>query len=153
MKPIRGLIAQHPFLTGMAEEHLNILSHYAQELVFEDHDYIFHQGDTANRFYLINSGRVQVSSGSLPDGLIEIETLGTGDVLGWSWLIEPHTWQFNAQAAGPVRAIFFYGTPLLAQCEEHPALGFELMRRMAAITVRRLQKIREKLLVQSGTAS
>ena len=27
-----------------------------------------------------------------------IETLEAGDVLGWSWLFEPHRWHFDAHA-------------------------------------------------------
>ena len=149
MKPICSLIAQHPFLAELDPAHLAILSDYAMERTFEDGECIFSQGDTANRFYLINSGRVCITSRDTNETTVEIESLGEGDVLGWSWLFEPRQWQFDAHAVGVTKTIFFYGTPLLVQLEENPAMGYELMKRMANVTIRRLQSTREKLLSRS----
>jgi hypothetical protein len=43
-------------------------------------------------------------------------------------------------------AIFFYATPLREECESDHELGYELMKRMAEVMVRRLQATRWKLL-------
>ncbi|MEO7933587.1 MAG: cyclic nucleotide-binding domain-containing protein [Chthoniobacterales bacterium] len=145
MKPIRSSIAQHPFLAELAPEHLDLLSDFAMQRTFADGELILKQGDLANRFYLINTGHVLISSRGSSGNPAEIETLGAGDVLGWSWLFEPRLWQFDARAVGETETIFFYATLLLAQLEENTALGCELLRRMAAVTIRRLQKTRERL--------
>lgn len=149
MNPVRSLIAKHPFLADLDSDSLDALSKFAMERIFENGTLIFEQGDTASRFYLINSGNVLVSSEARSGEKVEIEMLGAGDVLGWSWLFEPFQWQFDAQAVGETETIFFYATPLLAYLEENPALGYELMRRVAAITIRRLQKTREKLVARA----
>ncbi len=151
MKPICSLIAQHPFLAELDPAHLAVLSDYAMERTFADGELIFQQGDTANRFYLINSGSVRITSRDTTGTPVEIESVGQGDVLGWSWLFEPRQWQFDAHAVGETKTYFFYGTPLLVQLEENPAMGYELMKRMAAVTIRRLQNTREKLLSRSAT--
>jgi hypothetical protein len=44
-----------------------------------------------------------------------------------------------------VQAIFFYGTWLRDRCEAEPALGYELMKRTAALVIRRLQATRQEL--------
>jgi CRP/FNR family transcriptional regulator, cyclic AMP receptor protein len=67
-------------------------------------------------------------------------------VLGWSWLFPPYTWNFTARALTPVRAIFFYGTWLRERCDVEPELGYELMRRTAAVLMRRLQATRQQLI-------
>ncbi len=145
MKPIRSLIAQHPFLAELNPAYLDILSDYAMERTFQDGERIFKEGDIANSFYLINSGHVRVTSSQSNGTPVEIQLIGTGDVLGWSWLFEPRLWQFDAASVGETKTYFFYATPLLAQLEENTAMGYEMMTRMAAVTIRRLQETREKL--------
>ena len=69
-----------------------------------------------------------------------------GEVCGWSWLFPPYHWHFDARAVEPTEAIFFYGTRLREQCENDHDLGYELMKRMASVIIRRLQTTRRHLL-------
>jgi CRP-like cAMP-binding protein len=79
-------------------------------------------------------------------GQAVIQIIGAGEVLGWSWLFPPYLWHFNARAMEATDAIFFYATPLREECESDHELGYELMKRMAEVMVRRLQATRWKLL-------
>src|SRR5262249_1903185 len=76
-----------------------------------------------------------------------IETIASGDLLGWSWMFPPYTWQFTARAVEPTVAIFFYGTILREYCEKDHSLGYELLNRLSAVMVKRLQPARKKMLV------
>ena len=67
-------------------------------------------------------------------------------MLGWSWLFPPYYWHFDARAIEPTDAVFFYGTRLREQSEEDPAFGYELMKRVAAIVIKRLQTTRMQVL-------
>ena len=83
-----------------------------------------------------------------------IDTIGAGDLLGWSWMFSPYTWQFTARASKPTTAIFFYGTILREYCERDHSLGYELLKRMAAVMTRRLQAARQKMLdLRAGNIS
>lgn len=108
-------------------------------------EFIFREGDPANRFYLIHSGTVALESRT-NDGPRVVQTIGPGDVLGWSWLFPPYFWHFDARAVEPVEAVFFYATPLRAECEADHELGYELLSRMAQIVITRLQATRRQLL-------
>jgi len=66
--------------------------------------------------------------------------------LGWSWMCSPYTWQFTARATAPTTAIFFYGTIVREYCERDHSLGYELLKRMTAIMVRRMQAARQKMM-------
>ena len=46
----------------------------------------------------------------------------------------------------PVKGIFFYGAWLREYCEQDHDLGYELMKRMAEVVIRRLQSTRQQLL-------
>ncbi len=141
------LIAGHPFLKGLSQQHLlAILAEYAMAADFKKDELIFREGDPANRFYLIRQGQVELETEIKDRGRMLIQTIGPGDVLGWSWLFEPYYWHFDARAVSPVKAIFFYGTPLRQRCEEDHHLGYELMKRVAEVVIKRLQGARKHLI-------
>jgi CRP/FNR family cyclic AMP-dependent transcriptional regulator len=144
------LISEHPFLRGLSSEHLSILTDCAMFSEFTEDQLIFSEGDPANRFYLILEGKVTLESHVRDSGTVPIQTIGAGDVLGWSWLFPPYHWHFDARALEPTRAIFFYGTRLREKCDQDHALGYELMKRTAEVVIKRLQATRRQLLDVSG---
>jgi len=112
---------------------------------FEAGKVIFAEGETANRFYLIETGKVVLESRGKQNELVTIEVIGSGDLLGWSWLFPPYVWHFGARAVEPTDAIFFYGTVLREYCDADPSLGFELFKRMGEVMTKRLQSARSRL--------
>lgn len=148
MQAIEPIIADHPFLRGLSPEHLEILADCAMQTQFEPNQMIFHEGEVANRFYLILEGKVALESSARDGGAVSIETIGPAEVLGWSWLFPPYYWHFDARAVEPTRAIFFYGTRLRERCEDDHDLGYELIKRTAQVLMQRLQATRRQLLEQ-----
>jgi hypothetical protein len=65
--------------------------------------------------------------------------------LGWSWLFPPYYWHFDARVLEPTTAIFFQGTRLRIQCDEDHDFGYELIKRLASVAIRRLQAAREEM--------
>jgi CRP/FNR family transcriptional regulator, cyclic AMP receptor protein len=144
-------VALHPFLAGMNRTQLALLSKCAIAVHFKKGQTILPEGELANRFYLIESGKVVLESGEKSGNPLIIETIGAGDLLGWSWMFPPYVWNFTARAIEPTDAIFFYGTILREYCERDPSFGYELFKRMAPVMLRRLQAARQKmLLIQAG---
>jgi len=139
-------VALHPFLAGINRAQLALLTDCAMVVRFAPGETIFREGELANRFYLIESGKVTLESSGAQSDPVVIDTIGAGDLLGWSWMFPPYVWHFTARAAEPVTAIFFYGTILREYCERDRALGYELFKRMGAVMIKRLQAAREKLL-------
>ena len=148
---LEAQVAAHPFFIGMSAHYIRLLSDCALATRFEKDQVIFHAGETANRFYLIESGKVVLESaadaGSAP---VIIDTIAAGDLLGWSWIFPPFIWHFTARAVQPTSSIFFYGTILREYCEKDPKLGYELFKRMSEVMMRRLQRARTELLEAMG---
>jgi CRP/FNR family cyclic AMP-dependent transcriptional regulator len=138
-------IAAHPFLVGINAHHIRLLADCAMRSHFEAGQVVFREGETANRFYLIEHGKVALESSTLGEA-VRIDEIGDGDLLGWSWLFPPYAWHFTARALEDTTAIFFYGTVLRNYCEKDHSLGFELFKRMSVVMLRRLQGARQKLL-------
>ncbi len=140
----------HPFVRGMSTDSFVTLAACAMPMSFEAGQLIFREGEIANRFYLLLDGQVQLEADVTDRPGVPVDKISAGDVLGWSWLFPPYTWNFTASAVTPVKAIFFYGTWLRERCEANPALGYELMKRTAALVIRRLQATRQQLVRASA---
>lgn len=143
---IEATIAGHPFLAGLSPHHLRLLSDCAMPARFTPGELVFKEGDAANRFYLIQKGKVALECYANEKGEALIQIISSGDVLGWSWLFPPYCWHFNARALEPTEAIFIYANPLRGECESDHELGYELFKRMAEVMLARLQATRRQLL-------
>jgi CRP-like cAMP-binding protein len=143
------IISGHPFLQGLNPHQMRILRDCAMFIRFKPGELIFREGDPANRFYLIIKGKVALESHVRDSGTMSIQTVDEGEVLGWSWLFPPYYWHFDARAVAPTEAVFFYGTPLREECENDHELGYELIKRLSEVMIKRLQATRH-LLVETA---
>ena len=139
-------VGLHPFLAGMNPAHLALLTDCAIPVQFRKGQTILREGEMANRFYLVESGKIVLESGEGFGDPVVVETIGAGDLLGWSWMFPPYVWNFTARAIESTRAIFFYGTILREYCERDHSLGYELFKRMTPVMTKRLQAARHKML-------
>jgi len=146
MPSLAEAIVAHPFAADMKPEHLKKLVGVAMFKQFERDQVVFREGEPANRFYLICRGKIALECRSGGPSVPVVQFIGEGEVLGWSWLFPPYYWHFDARAVEATSAIFFYGTRLRDQSEEDPAFGHELMKRVAAVVIKRLQVVRLQLL-------
>jgi len=144
MNKLEERIVHHSFLRSLSPDNVQIMLKNATEKEFKPGEIILKQGEPANRFFLIDSGRVVIEAGK-SDGKT-VQTLDAGDVLGWSWLFPPFSWHFTARALTPTKCTVLDGGHLLVTAEENHEFGYELMRLVAQIGIERLQATREKML-------
>jgi CRP/FNR family cyclic AMP-dependent transcriptional regulator len=153
MRGIDSMLAEVPLLAGLEPDSLELLAGCASNARFEEGDILFRQGDEADVFFVLRHGSVALELFAAPRGGMTIETISSGEVIGWSWLFPPHRWQFDARALSQVRATAFDGACLRGKCEEDPALGYDLMKRFAQVMLERLQWTRLRLLDVYGRDS
>ena len=142
-------LAGHPFLHRMAREHLAVLAGTARDVTFPARHRLFEDGDSATRFWLIQSGHVTLDLQVPGQGWMKIDTLGMGELLGWSWLFPPYRWAFGAVAARRVEAFEFDARAVRACCQADPVLGYDLTQRLAQVLAKRLQATRVRLITAS----
>lgn len=145
-EPLATRVAFHPFLAGMSSTHLALLTDCAIAAHFEKGQTILREGEFAKGLYLIERGEVVLESGKGLGEPVVVDTIGPGDLLGWSWMFPPYVWRFTALAVEPIDAIFFYGTILREYCEKDHSLGYELLKRTTRVMLRRLQATRDRML-------
>jgi CRP-like cAMP-binding protein len=146
MENLERILSEHPFLQGLDPEYLQLVSGCASNVRFEAGQYLFREDEEANWFYIIRQGKVAVEAYAAERGSVIIDTVEEGDVLGWSWLIPPYNWHFDARAVELTRAIALDGKCLRNKCEHDHNLGYELLKRFAHIIEQRLEATRIRLL-------
>lgn len=146
MENLERIISQHPFFAGLDAAYLSLAVGCASNTRFKAGEYIFKEGAEANEFYLIRSGRVALEVFAPQHSPLVVETLGEGDILGWSWLLPPYVWKFHAHVVENTAAIALDGKCLRTKCEQNHDLGYELLKRFAQIIVKRLEVTRFQLL-------
>jgi len=135
-------------LTALPQPQRQRLMTLAKEVSFPEDARIFEAGGRADRFWVIRSGAVSLDQRVNSLQRVTVASLGSGDLLGWSWLFPPHEWDFGAEAFSPVRAYEFDAAQVLRLCEEDPQLGMALVRSVAEILAHRLEMTRGKLMEQ-----
>ena len=139
------LLKEHPFFKDFDAEGLAILAGCASNERFSAGQYIFREGGGADRFYIIRHGSVAVEI-QIPgrDRLI-IQTLHEDDILGWSWMLSPHRWSYDARALTLVRAVSLDATCLRGKCDVNHELGYHLMQRIILVMAERLAAMQLQL--------
>ncbi len=153
MENLGPILSEHPFLKGLDKHHIDLITGCAQNMRFDAGEIICREGEEADSFYIIRQGKVALQIYTPGQGSIIIDTLGDGEILGWSWLIPPHQWRFDAVASELTRAIALDGKCLRSKCEADHDLGYELLKRFASIVDERLESTRIRLVDLYDTKS
>ena len=141
-------LSNHAFFKGLDDDFIRFLSESATKIRIKAGESLFKQGTRADKFYLLRSGQVVVQVPALMEPTLDIQTLGEDQILGWSWLIAPYRWSFQARAVEDSELLEFDGTAILAHCEEDPKFGYELFKRFASLMSERLDAARQKMMDQ-----
>ncbi|WP_406306531.1 cyclic nucleotide-binding domain-containing protein [Streptomyces sp. NBC_00885] len=133
-------------MRALPAEHRNELLRIAREVDFPQGTRIFEEGRRADRFWIIRSGTVTLDMHVPGRRAAVIENLGLGELVGWSWLFPPHTWQLGAEAMSPVRAYEFDATAVRLMCQTDTELRAAVAEWVGQVIAHRLQAARTRLL-------
>lgn len=139
-------VVRHGFVGALPSEHRQRLLGFAHDTSFAEASRIFDEDGAAERFWILGSGRVALDIHVPGRGPIVVETIGDGELLGWSWLFEPYRWHLGAQTRSPVRAHEFDARQVRAVRDEDPAFGLALTDCVAQVVAQRLKAARLRLL-------
>lgn len=146
MENLERILSEHPFLKDLDEHHIKLLVGCASNVVFKAGEFIFREGDDADYFYIIRHGKAQIETFIPQKGPLAIQTREAGEVMGWSWLVPPYKWHFDARAFELTRAIALDGKCLREKFEKDHDLGYEIMKRFALLIAQRLEATRLQLM-------
>ena len=153
MKTIQDLIREHAFFQGLPDDLTAFIAGCGRNVLFEPGAYLFREGHPAEQFFLLRGGRVALELYVPGRGPQVFETLGDGDVVGASWLVEPYVSSYDTRAIDRVRAIAFDAVCLRGKCDAEPTVGYALMKRFVPGLVQRMQAARLQALDVYGKSA
>ncbi|RPF30857.1 Crp/Fnr family transcriptional regulator [Streptomyces sp. TLI_185] len=130
---------------ALPAEHRERLLRVGREAAFPQDSRLFEEGGHANRFWIIRSGTAALDMhvpGRRPP---VVETLGIGDLLGWSWLYEPFVWQLGAGAVTSLQAYEFDAVAVRLMCLDDPEFGRAVEHWVGRVLAHRLDAARARL--------
>ncbi|HEY3357845.1 MAG TPA: cyclic nucleotide-binding domain-containing protein [Polyangia bacterium] len=142
MESIERVLREHPFLRDLTQFQVHFILGCAGNARFAEGEYLIREGGEATDLYLIRSGRVALEIDVPARGVVELETLEPGDILGVSWLTPPYRWSLDARAVTPVLAIGLNAACLRGKMEEDPIFGYALSKRLLLHLSQRLTRVR-----------
>ncbi|WP_018994478.1 cyclic nucleotide-binding domain-containing protein [Thioalkalivibrio sp. ALJ2] len=141
MKELLAILEDQPFFEDFDPKHLHLLAACAAKLSYPADTRLMRDHEPTETFWLIREGQVALES-PLREGCVTFQTLGPGDILGWSWLLPPYRASYDARALTELHTLRFDAGVLREHMEADPAFGYMLMKHFSALIVQRLQAAR-----------
>ena len=139
------------FLHDDSREHLEQIADIAVVRDFAEHEIIFRTGAVADHVYLVVSGNVSLEICAPGIGCRRILTVGPGELLGWSALLEQSRMTATARAIETTRLVELDARQLLAICEQNLQFGYEFLCRTLLALAKRLSATRMQLIDVYGS--
>lgn len=143
---IKQIIADSKFFSALADDAVDFLTSNATQKQLAAGKVLFHHGDPAQHFYLLREGHLSLEIPAIEGPVLELQDIGPGQIAGWSWLIAPNRWNFQARARTDIEYVEFDGVAVLAHCEANPSFGYDLVKRFSALMSERLRFARQKMM-------
>lgn len=146
--PLELYLSTHAFFAGLSPEFIGFLARCAREQPLQPGEVLFRQGERAHYFYLIQHGSIAIEIPAITGPTLQVQSLGAGQILGWSWLIPPYRWNFQSRAETSTTLLAFDGDAVRDRCEAEADFGYPLLKRFAALMAERLEVARQRLMDQ-----
>ncbi|MFI1766284.1 Crp/Fnr family transcriptional regulator [Streptomyces sp. NPDC020800] len=131
---------------ALPAEHRERLMCLAREVSFAAGTRLFEEGRRADRFWIVRTGTVALDLHVPGRRPAVIETLGRGELIGWSWHFPPCIWHLGAETTSPVRAWEFDADAVRTMCADDPAFGRDIAVWVGRTVAQRLRASRVRLL-------
>lgn len=151
MQTMDDVLAAVPFFAGLEPGALATVAGCARLVRLAEGEFLLREGAAADSFYVVRHGRVAIEAHGPGGGTTVVDTADPGGVVGWSWLVPPYRWLFDARAVEDTVALHLDAACLRAKCETDPRLGYELLQRIARFMHERLYGARVRMLDVYGS--
>jgi CRP-like cAMP-binding protein len=130
------------FFQGFPPEHLKQLARAAHLKEHLPGTVLFSEGRASAYVYLLLQGEVRLEIEVPGQGALPIQTLGAGELIGWSPLLRAGPMTATAHTVTRCRLAALDAAQILALSDQDPRFGLEFMRRTAVALAQRLRATR-----------
>jgi len=140
------LIRDHPLFEGIDDEALELIAGCAANERFDAGQYVFREGQPADKFYIVRHGSVALEVKAPGRDSIVLQSCDDGDVMGWSWIVPPFRWKWDARTTKLSRLVSFDAICLRGKLDAKPELGYAMYKRFVRVIAERLSHARMQML-------
>jgi CRP/FNR family transcriptional regulator, cyclic AMP receptor protein len=141
------VLRRYPYFAGIREESLKRLAMIADEKSVPAKTIMFREGDPADFLSIILQGEVNIQYLLGSGEYRTVDTLVTGDLLGWSAIVEPYKMTAIGTTTRQTDLARVDASKLRKLCDEDPLLGYRLTTQVAKLLAHRLEGARVQLAV------
>lgn len=134
-------LRRYPYFSGIQTNTLAAIAVAGEEQHYKAGEILFREGARSEYFFVLEEGEVEILY-ELKGGPRVVDTLGAGDLLGWSSIVEPHRATASAVARVDCLTLRIDGSRLLAQCKADTTFGYKLMTHITRALSRRIDRAR-----------
>src|ERR1039457_5031486 len=135
---LEEVLRDHAFARGLGESQIATLASIATEVSFAEGEVMLENGQHSRAFFLVLTGSVSVEL-CAANFVVSVQSLGSGQVFGWSALLDHHDTVFQVRARENTTALRLEGEDLKAAWEADPRLGKEVLQRALAVVAGRVR--------------
>ena len=147
------LLAAHPVTRDCGPSGLETLARLAQPRAYAADEWLLRQGETSFGIAFPLTGLVSIELHVPNRGAVPLLTVGPGELLGWSGLLEASHSMASARALPPTSVLWLPARPLREACAANPQLGYQLSQGVLRAVAARLTATRLQLLDLYGGAA
>src|SRR3954468_22752095 len=129
VRGIDELLEGLPAFAALDADARQLIAGCARNAAVEQGTLLAREGRPADVFHVLRAGRVALEIATPAGGPLVVETLGDGEIVGWSWLFPPSRWHFDVPALTPLRVTTFDAACLRGKLESDHALAHQLLAR------------------------
>ncbi len=128
---------------ALNESQLNTLLSHSGIQSFSEKEMIFRQGEEATHLYILIQGAIDLTVKAKEQiDFMTSKIEKEGAVFGTAALMEPYQYNVTATCLKPSEVLVIEAGPLRRTMEKDPAMGMEVMRKLASIYFNRLNDLR-----------
>ena len=129
------IIRDIQFLHDFPDAYLEPLASVASLKEYPPGSVVFREGQKAETLFLVVTGAVSLEFCTPGLGCKRLQTVGAGELLGWSPILGLIEMTATARVLAPTTLLVIDANQLVALCEHNPRFGYEFMRRTALALV------------------
>jgi CRP-like cAMP-binding protein len=133
----RETLKQIIMLGYLSDSMLDQLVPIAELLQFEGEEFIFKQGEPANRFYMLLQGKVLLEQHITSKITVSLSAIKPGYSFGWSAMLDAETYSTNAICAEQSQLLSFRTGRLKTLFDSNHSLGYVITQRILHIIKKR----------------
>ena len=141
-------LSEFALFRNLPEELLNKVAALGKEMAYSEGDFIFREGDQADKLHFLLNGEVvlKVKLTSRPESITVSAVSQQYESFGWSGIVPPYHYTASAVCTADCKVLTIPGDGFTKLLEENTAAGFIVMRRLTELVASRLRNSRQALL-------